>query len=115
MSGWGMNPDQLHGSGGQIRDLQPEAHAVVHKLSSSLSEAAGAVKHGRLAAAIETFRDDQNTAGKRFAHNVGAAGSIVQKVAVTGNGTDLDIASGLHAVAGQSMNTTTVLARDINA
>lgn len=115
MSSWGMNPESLNGAGRQLGGLDVDAQSAVNGFTGSLGDAIGAVKHRTLITALEGFREDHTTAGKRLVHNVSAAGSQVSKVAVTGAQGDADIASGLRPVTGGSVTTQTELSRDINA
>lgn len=82
---WGMNPTELKGAGGTVRNLDGDAGSATRSLESSLEEAKGAVHHPLLASKIGTFAVDQATRGNRLKHNVAAAGSQIEKTAVDGD------------------------------
>ena len=106
MPNFGMNPEQLHGAGGRITSIQPDAQGATSGFVGSISSASGAVHHPIMRTALEGYAETWTKPANALVHNVGAAGSQVQGAAADGvrgdQQAEADLAPGSSAVESQA-------------
>lgn len=112
---WGMDPDGLHGAGGNISRLETDASSASKGFLDSVTEAGSAVHHPTVKGALDTYHGTWSKTANRLPLNVNAAGSQVQFTATTGVHTDLDANDALSAPLGEIQAGGSNLSRDINA
>lgn len=105
MAGYGLNPEPLHGAGGTVRGLQPDAGHATKGFLDAVTDAGSAAHHAVLSGALSEFHGRWSVPANRLVHNVDAAGSQVQKVAVVCVDGDLqgqsELARAEHAATDQ--------------
>ena len=82
MSGYGIEPEPVYGSGTNIHGLGDDAHAAASGVLKTLDEAQGTVHHPVVAGALGAYRDRHSKDANSLMFSVQDCGS---KIATTAN------------------------------
>jgi hypothetical protein len=82
MSGYGIEPDPVYGSGRNIHNMGDDARSAGNSVMSSIADAAGVVQHPLVSSALKDFHADNI----RQVHALGASvEDCGGKIAMTAN------------------------------
>ena len=82
MSGYGIEPDPVYGSGKNIHSLGPDAYSSANNVLQSIADAQGIVHHPQVSSALGAFYDDHSKDAHALMYSVEDCGG---KIATTAN------------------------------